>query len=176
MGMQSAWIDELWRQEPGVPIIGHRNTLTSLERKVLLALAQGGDNADGAKIAGVALGTFQTTVLAKMRVKLHAHDHRRMVAEGYRQGHLALEYPGDRPTPVELPEGFLDVWGLITEGYSNPDIAKRLGFSKESNVVRARVASLAVGLAVVKGIGGRTQVASRFFEFGYAEGDFSKKS
>lgn len=162
------WIDELWMNEPGVPAIGKDSGLTMQEKKALLAYAQGGDNAEAAEAAKVPLKIFKTGVQAKLRAKLHADDVRRLVKRGYETGALVLEHPGELPSAVVLPEDLYTILLDVVNGYNNRQIGARMDESEPW--VRSRILKLGTGFAVTYGIGGRTQLASRAFEFGIIPG------
>lgn len=165
-----SWVDRVWEQEPGVPVIGSQTALTKEEKKILLAYAKGADNNTAFKEVGVLEGTLKGTHLPQLRAKLRASTAQRMVGRGYELGALELEYSGETPKGVAelLPEDMVEIWRLIAAGYNNVEIGERLGM--RDGQVRARVLALGQGLSVAPRIGGRTQIASRAYEFNVIEG------
>lgn len=162
-----SWIDALWRDnEPGTTIIGKNSRLDRDERKILLAFAQGGDLKAAAEAVGEPLSTFSGGTLMRLRAKLHAQATPRLVKLAYETGALTVEFPnGVVPAPV-LPENYGRTLELIADGHGNPAIAKELGMSEGRQ--RAVVRDLAVGFTVEWGIGGRSQLVARMYEFGIA--------
>jgi DNA-binding NarL/FixJ family response regulator len=166
------WTDRLWEQQPGVPVLG-RSRLTKEEKAITLAFAQGADNTGAADAAGITIGVFKGTVLPQTQAKLKGFTAPKLVKRGYETGVLVLDYPADPPKGVrelmakEVPE-LLEVLLLVADGYNNKEIAERTGTTAAA--VRNRVLALARAFAVEYGIGGRTQLASRAYEFGVIEG------
>jgi DNA-binding CsgD family transcriptional regulator len=171
------WADELWKIKPGVPTVGAANALTAKEREALLAFAKGGQNEDAAAVLGVTHNQFQQSGLPRIRGKLHVFTTPRLVAEGYRTGALALAYDKEQGIPQgaadAVPEFTLRIWGLIVEGLNNEEIVVKL--DSTMGQVRSKIKRLGDVMSVAPKMGGRNQLASRYFEFGLAEGDFSRR-
>lgn len=167
------WTDRMWEQQPGVPVLG-KSRLTKEEQAVVLAYALGADNRGAADAAKVTEGVLKGTVLPQAQAKLKGFTAPKLVKRGYQTGVLLLDYPGEHPKGVrelmqeEVPD-LLEVLLLIADGYNNKEISRELDGIPEPTV-RNRVLTLARGFAVQRGIGGRTQLASRVFEFGIVEG------
>jgi DNA-binding NarL/FixJ family response regulator len=163
-----SWVDDLWRNKPPVPVIGSRGGLTQPDRRILLAYAQGSEMGAIAKLLNIPEGTFKRQSLRRLRAKLHATDARRMVKVGYEVG--ALELSHEPPAPVQIPQDYLDVLLLIADGYTNPEISAKL--NRADGTTRTHVGVLAEAFAVERGLGSRTQLASRAFEFGFIGGAY----
>lgn len=162
----SNWIDRVWTLEPGVPVIGSRTALTKTEKRILLAYAQGCDNSGVVERVELVDGTFKGTHLPQLRAKLHASAAPCLVKRAYEVGALELEYSREIPQGIAdlMPRDLVQIWQLITEGLNNVEIGKELGVTEGS--VRAKVLALGKGFSVARRVGGRTQLASRAFEFG----------
>jgi hypothetical protein len=171
------WADEIWKIKPGVPVVGTANALTLDERKALLAFAEGGQNADAAAWLGENVSQFQNSGLRRMRGKMHVFTTPRLISEGYRTGALALVYDAEQGVPKGaaevVPPFTLEIWKLIAEGLNNIEIVEKLG--RPMGTTRSHLKYLGDVMNVAPMVGSRNQLASRAFEFGIFEGDYSKR-
>jgi len=166
MALGSSWIDRMWDKEPPEPVIGNRSGLTVTEKKILLAFAQGYETQEVAEMNKMGLATFERQPLGRLRLKLHAQDARRMVKLAYELG--ALELSGPPLEGVHVPELYLDVLLLVPDGYQNHEISEKL--DRPLGTVRTHMGVLSTAFMVKRGMGGRSQLASRCFEFGIVPG------
>jgi hypothetical protein len=171
----NVWVDALWERPLPEPVIGTGTRLDPVEKGLLLAYAKGATHEQAAESAGLDFNTYKdsahkNSTLVRLRTKLRVQSSGTMVARGYEQGALMLQYPDDRrPTePPYIPEDLVRVLKYFTKGFLNPDIAQAEGILVAQ--ARSQVARLGRALRPVVGSGGRTQMVSLGFQFGVLPG------